>query len=275
MSKKEKGTEKSLWRLAVTLAKTGLINATKKTSKKDDEIQTPMMDHREDDRRYWASYDLNRFSGGGMATGEVAYGSTASYSISVDAPSRGPEAKISDCVPITPKQALAELGRMPTHFSLEGLDDKISMFESKRDMITQRYAVDDVERMLTCLRNRKKYDLPMSDGQTPRQFFGLFDATTHDMIEALLARHKHLVMKEAEIFIPEFPQEATETMAAYTTKCEELTGKKPKFYVIATESAFREADKKRDPILVAPSPFFFGYHILGAWDEEMLYLPEL
>ena len=184
-------------------------------------------------------------------------------------------AKVSECVPITPKQALGELGRMPTHFSLEGLDDKISMFESKRDMITQRYAVDDVERMLTCLRNRKKYDLPMSDGQTPRQFFGLFDATTHDMIEALLARRKHLVMKEAEIFIPEFPQEATETMAAYTTKCEELTGKKPKFYVIATESAFREADKKRDPILLAPSPFFFGYHILGAWDQEMLYLPEL
>jgi hypothetical protein len=234
-----------------------------------------MIDHREDERRYWASYDLNRFSGGGMVQGNVAYGTIRSFDSEESPVSPEPEVKTTYCVSITPKQALAELGRMPTHFSLEGLDDKISMFESKRDMITQRYAVDDVERMLVCLKNRKKYDLPMADGQTPRQFFGLFDATTHDMIDELLAKHKHLVIKDAEIFIPEFPAEATETMAAYTTKCEELTGKKPKFYVIATESSFREADKKRDPILLAPSPFFFGYHILGAWDQEMLYLPEL
>lgn len=278
MSKKAEGPEKSLWRLAVALARTRLINATRKAEKKRGfDYDDSLMSQREDNSRYWASYDPNRFAGGG-AIGGVAYGHTISFTgegqesaVSVETENARPMENVA----ITPKQALAELGRMPTHFSLEGLDDKISMFEKKRSLITQHYAAEDVDRMLTCLRNRKKYDSPMADGQTPRQFFGLFDTTTHDLIDDLLAKHKNLVFKEAELFIPELPEEATKTMSTYTAKCKELTGKEPKFYVIATKESFKEADRKRDPILVAPSPFFFGYDILGAWDTEMLYLPEL
>jgi len=36
-----------------------------------------------------------------------------------------------------------------------------------------------------------------------------------------------------------------------------------------------ELDEKRDPILLAQSPFGFYYNILGAWEKEMVYLPEL
>ena len=38
---------------------------------------------------------------------------------------------------------------------------------------------------------------------------------------------------------------------------------------------FEKQYERRDPILLAQSPFGFYYHILGAWDTEMLYLPEL
>lgn len=55
----------------------------------------------------------------------------------------------------------------------------------------------------------------------------------------------------------------------------ELCQLKPVFYVIAEESDFKEKDKKRDPILLAQSPFGVYYDILGAWDKEMLLLSEL
>ena len=38
---------------------------------------------------------------------------------------------------------------------------------------------------------------------------------------------------------------------------------------------FRKAYEKRDPILLAQSPFGFYWQILGAWDKEMLLLGEL
>ena len=83
------------------------------------------------------------------------------------------------------------------------------------------------------------------------------------------------MMRSPDIFIPEFPAEAVQAMKIYTEKIEELCGKKPVFFVIATEDSFKKTYGKRDPILLASSPFGFYYYILGAWDEEMILLTEL
>ena len=45
--------------------------------------------------------------------------------------------------------------------------------------------------------------------------------------------------------------------------------------MIADKKDFGEMDRKRDPILIVQSPFCLGWQVLGAWDEEMIYLGDL
>jgi len=177
-------------------------------------------------------------------------------------------------VAITPKDVLVELGRIPTLWSLDGIDDKIKILEEKRALISQRYASEEMDGLILCLKNRKKYDSRTRDGLTFREYFSRFDATDQFHVDALCKKHS-LVFKSADIFIPEFPDDATAIMADITNKTKQLCGKMPRLFVIANEDQFRSADKKRDPILLSQSPFGFYYYILGAWDKEMLYLPEL
>ena len=70
-------------------------------------------------------------------------------------------------------------------------------------------------------------------------------------------------------------QEAIEAMKEYEGFCIELCNKKPVFYVVAQAKDFEKINKKRDPILLAQSPFGFFWQILGAYDEEMQYLSDL
>ena len=177
-------------------------------------------------------------------------------------------------VPVKPRDVIDELGRKPSQWSLEGLEVKLAILRTKRGLITQRFAKQEVEGLIICLENRHKYDRRCSLGMTFREYFSHYDATDEARIDALLKKH-NLVMKRADIFVPEFPADAVKVMDECTKLTDELCGKKPQFFVIANEDQFRDANGKRDPILLVQSPFGFYYYILGAWDKEMLYLPEL
>ena len=231
---------------------------------------------------YMVDFRPDRFGGARTVDVPVVYGhnsiettvptdGTTTINVRVDG-----ESMKTQPVPVAvkPKDVLQELGRIPSNWSLEGLDTKIKMVKQKRELITQHYAAAEMDALLICLENRKKYDMRGGDGQTYREFFSRFDATDQLKIEALCKKHD-LVMKEADIFVPEFPADATQVMTDVTSKFKELCGKKPRFFVIANKDQFRSADGKRDPILLVQSPFGFYYYVLGAWDDEMLFLPEL
>lgn len=171
-------------------------------------------------------------------------------------------------IALTPKKALIELETVPTPFDLLLLDEKISMLKDKSKLITQLYAKREVNALIERIENRKKYN-------QFKPFFESYQNTTDEKIDLFLKKHDHLVMKTSDIFIPEFPDDAIKTMNAYTENLNKICGKKPVFYVIAEKKDFKEAYKKRDPILLVQSPFGFYWQILGAWDEEMLLLHEL
>ncbi len=99
--------------------------------------------------------------------------------------------------------------------------------------------------------------------------------TTNTLISELLKNHKHLMFQPSGKFIPDFPKDAIDAMKEYTFMCESLCNKKPVFYVIGQHSDFQEVNKRRDPILLAQSPFGHFWQVLGAWDEEMIYLGDL
>jgi len=175
--------------------------------------------------------------------------------------------KIPAKIKIKPIDVLNELETIPNPFTLTLLDEKIEMLKEKADLIVQHYAKREIKGLLERLENRKKYKLFKS-------FFDGFQNTNDEKISNILNKYE-LVMKTSDIFIPEFPDNAIKIIKEYTTKVMELCGKKPLFYVIATEENFKENDKRRDPILLVQSPFGFYWQILGAWDKEMLILSEL
>ena len=175
---------------------------------------------------------------------------------------------------IKPKDVFEELERVPTMWSLENIDDKIAILKDKADLVSQTYAKRELNDLISRLECRKKLNEIDTRKTTFNSYFRQFDTTTDAKIEILLKKYD-LVMKPADIFIPEFPANAVEIMKAFTSKVKKITGKKPVYYVIATDESFEKAYEKRDPILLAQSPFGFYYYILGAWDYEMVYLPEL
>lgn len=168
---------------------------------------------------------------------------------------------------VTPKSVVGELEGKPKLLDLEGIDEKIAVITDKKDLVVQYHARNELEALIKCLENRKQY-------KEKGAFFSQFDTTTMEKVEAVTKKHK-LVMRGVDIFIPEFPKDAVAVMKEYTKHYEEITGKKPRFNVIATEEDFRDKDGKRDPILLAQSPFGFYFDILGAWDKEMILLSEL
>jgi len=177
-------------------------------------------------------------------------------------------------VPVKPIDVIGELARTPTNWSLNALDDKINILKFKRKLINQSQPKNDLAAMIDCLENRKKCGEEYKDGQTFKTFFEQWDATNEEKIISLTNKY-NLMFESADIFVPEFPDIAVKIMTSYNEAVQALCDKKPRFYVIASAKDFQKQYAKRDPILVAQSPFGFYYHILGAWEKEMIYLPEL
>jgi len=223
---------------------------------------TPPISKGCDDDEYCFDIAHRFYSGANMSTGR---GGTSP--MEEESPTPMKDGKIAMRLKANPKDVVGELERPPKALSLEGLDEKILIVKDKAELVSQWRAKEELEGLLQCLENRKKYHEHSS-------FFSQFDTTTMESIDKLTSKYD-LVINDADIFIPEFPTEAITIMKEYTKQYKAITDKKPRFKVIGTREDFKDADGKRDPILLAQSPFGFYLDILGAWDKEMLILSEL
>ena len=131
-----------------------------------------------------------------------------------------------------------------------------------------KYGWLEVDSLIQRIENRRNYS-------AHKEFFDEFPYTTSALINEVLEDNKHLRSKRVEEFIPDLPDEAIDAMTRYREHTRALCGKDPVFYIIADKKDFGEIDKKRDPILLAQSPFALSWQVLGAWDEEMVYLGDL
>lgn len=126
----------------------------------------------------------------------------------------------------------------------------------------------EVESMIERMENRYRY-------AEFKDFYDEFPYTTSARINDVLAEVTNLRAKRLEEFIPDLPDEALDVIERYNDNTLRLCEKKPVYYMIADKKDFGEMDRKRDPILLAQSPFCLGWQVLGAWDEEMVYLGDL
>lgn len=137
----------------------------------------------------------------------------------------------------------------------------------------------EVLSMAERMENRLKYGELIHDADYQNQTFGdfyeQFPYTTSKKINDLLEGVTNLRARRLEEFIPDLPDEALDIVEEYNYVTLKLCGKKPVYYMIADKKDFGELDEKRDPILLAQSPFNLGWQVLGAWDEEMVYLGDL
>jgi hypothetical protein len=168
---------------------------------------------------------------------------------------------------VTPRQVLDQLEQQPRVMDLVALDEKIEIMKMKSELLKQKYAKRECDAMVERLTNRKRY-------VEFKMFFEQFQTTTDDKIEPFLKKYG-FKKETSDLFIPEFPDEAIKTMTSYTKHVDKLCGKKPVFYIIADPKDFQKRVERRDPILLAQSPFGFYWDILGAWDKEMILLSEL
>jgi hypothetical protein len=152
--------------------------------------------------------------------------------------------------------------------TIKTLETKLKLMKGKGDSGSIGYGRQELESMITRVANRTKF-------KEFEHFFKDFAYTSNDLINASLKKHKNLRCKLATEFIPDFPADAIAAMEGYTDNTMRLCGQKPIFYVIADQKDFGEVMKKRDPILLAQSPYGFFWQILGAWDKEMILLEEL
>lgn len=153
------------------------------------------------------------------------------------------------------------------------VDDQLASFKDKLALINaaehdMRRGVNEIASIVLRLENRKKYP-------EVKEVFEEFPYTTTTKINAVIKDNDYLKIDLVEQFIADMPKEAVDAMKRYSQACEKLCGKKAVFYIIADKKDFKKTDQRRDPILLAQSPFGHFWQILGAWDKEMMFLEEL
>ena len=149
---------------------------------------------------------------------------------------------------------------------VEDLKEKLNLL--KAEEFDMQRGVDQISSILIRMENRKKYS-------EFKEFFEEFPYTTTSKIQELVKAHDYLKLGEVAQFLADMPAEAVKIMKDYNSQTEKMCGKKAVFYIIADKKDFEKTEKRRDPILLAQSPFGHFWQMLGAWDKEMLLIEEL
>ena len=149
---------------------------------------------------------------------------------------------------------------------LQDFKDKLALIKSEEFDMSR--GVNEIASIVARFENRKKYP-------SVRKQFEDYPYTTNTKISELLKAHSYLKIGQVAQFLADMPKEAVEVMKSYNKATDTLCKKQAVFYIIADKKDFQKSDKRRDPILLAQSPFGHFWQILGAWDKEMLLLEEL
>lgn len=132
----------------------------------------------------------------------------------------------------------------------------------------ESYGRQEIESMVERLSNRRKF--PSAEKE-----FAEWPYTTSHAIADLLKKHGHLEAVNFTTMLSELPKDAVTQATKYNDLIRVICGKTGVFYLIRPTAARKEVEKRRDPILLAQSPFGFFWQILGAWDDEVKFLEEL
>src|SRR3990167_2179966 len=148
------------------------------------------------------------------------------------------------------------------------LDEKIKIVKNRINVIEQnmRDIPTDEYEVMGYLEARKKY----------KQYASLFKwpITTEEKITEL-CRVYAVELETLEHWYTLIPDEGIQEMNQYREVCKKIRPEKPIFRLIVPVKSYEEkGERRRDPILLASSPFGRWDYILGAWDKEVAIVDE-
>lgn len=147
---------------------------------------------------------------------------------------------------------------------LRELDHKIEVVRRRISVLTEQgVRLTDEYIALDYLLARKKY----------AKFKSLFKwkVTTKEKINVLLSKYK-LQTVSFPAYYKCIPNEALDEIEKFADALDKVSDKQPELSLVID---YKGPEQKKDPILLACSPFGMWYYVLGAWDKEVEYVDDL
>lgn len=171
---------------------------------------------------------------------------------------------------VKPKDVIGELNVKKPNLDFTNLDERIKAIRKRIDFMEDDLGIEATEEKiaLTWLEARKK-----------AVSLGILDefkwpVTTGEEVRKLLRKYK-LEQGSITNYHLAIPAEAIDEMEKYVKLCRKVTKEEVEVFIIADEVEKRDKFRRKDPIIIATSPFGKYFHIIGAWDKEVEILHEL
>lgn len=177
-----------------------------------------------------------------------------------------------------PVEVFQEIILEPTEcprINFEDLEGQITLVERRRRVLREEIGMRDTpdeDEALIFLYSRQK--LQKLKGQ--HNF--TWPVTTREKIEKLCKTYQ-LSLVSFRGYYKTVPMEAIDELEKFCKEYEKFTDTEPDFKLIIDDAPAPEErqsqERKKDPILLASSPFGRWYHVLGAWDHHVAVVDEL
>ena len=144
--------------------------------------------------------------------------------------------------------------------NLENLDGQIKLVKERMKVLEQHTRGVDLKHekiAIDYLKARKKYE----------KYKDLFKwaITNKDMIDKLCKKYK-VKKVDFNLYYRNIPKEGVDEIKKFGEALQNVSNNDPTFELIIDDGG---KEQKKDPILLATSPFGNWYYILGAWDKEV------
>ncbi len=150
--------------------------------------------------------------------------------------------------------------------NLDNLDGQIKLVKERIKVLKQHLRntnLDHEEIAIGFLKARKKYLKYKDDFK--------WAITNKDMIDKLCKKYK-VRMVSIGNYYRNIPKEGVEEIKKFGVALQNISNKDPEFKLIIDDGG---KETRKDPILLALSPFGNWYYILGAWDKEVEIVDDL
>ena len=168
-------------------------------------------------------------------------------------------------IPKKPVEVFKEIIAEKPKIDLKNIDLQIKTVKKRRDFMRDEMEAQtqDEDEALDYLMARKKY---------PKvgKFFQ-WEVTTDTKIQELCRTYK-LKVVDFSSYCKNVPNEAVDELEKFMKGFTKVSKRKPFLRLIIDDGG---KETKKDPILLAKSPFGRWYYILGAWDKEVQYVDDL
>jgi hypothetical protein len=174
------------------------------------------------------------------------------------------EKKVDERIEKKPVEVFKEIISEKPQIDLTNLDKKIEMVKKRIEVLESAgVSVSDEKEAISFLEARKKYQKYKDEFK--------WEITTISSVENLCKKYK-LRSVGINSFYKSLPMEAIDELEKFINSYNKVSNITPVLTLIIDEGG---KEDKKDPILLAGSPFGKWYYLLGAWDKEVEFVDDL